>query len=173
MPQANDRNERTDRDTAGATPVDEGLEYAGFWIRVGAALIDTMLFTALVVPVLFAIYGRSYFETSRAGSVTGLADMLLSWLAPAIAVIAFWLYRQATPGKMALSIRVVDAGTGQTLSFGQSIGRYLGYFVSTIPFGLGLLWVGIDRRKQGWHDKLAGSVVVRNRRPQPVRFDAG
>jgi uncharacterized RDD family membrane protein YckC len=41
------------------------------------------------------------------------------------------------------------------------VGRYLGYFVSTIPFGLGLFWIGWDKRKQGWHDKLAGTVVIR------------
>ena len=42
--------------------------------------------------------------------------------------------------------------------------RYLGYYVSAIPFGLGLLWVAFDPRKQGWHDKMAGTVVVRRRR---------
>jgi uncharacterized RDD family membrane protein YckC len=78
-----------------------------------------------------------------------------------VAVVVFWLYRQATPGKMALSMRVVDAETGNTLTLGQSIGRYLGYFVSIIPFGLGLIWVAFDPRKQGWHDKLAGTVVIR------------
>ena len=65
---------------------------------------------------------------------------------------------------MAISARVVDAKTGGRLTVGQSIGRYLGYFVSTIPFGLGLLWVAFDPKKQGWHDKLAGTVVVRKPR---------
>jgi uncharacterized RDD family membrane protein YckC len=73
---------------------------------------------------------------------------------------------------MALSIRVLDAESGATLTTGQSVGRYLAYFVSVIPFGLGLFWVGFDKRKQGWHDKLAHSVVVRakNRGTDPVRF---
>ncbi len=47
------------------------------------------------------------------------------------------------------------------LSNGQAIGRYLAYYVSSIPLGLGLLWVAFDRRKQGWHDKLAGTFVIR------------
>jgi uncharacterized RDD family membrane protein YckC len=51
------------------------------------------------------------------------------------------------------------------------IGRYLGYYDSTIPFLLGLMWVGIDKRKQGWHDKLAGTVVIRDRNKEPVLFD--
>jgi uncharacterized RDD family membrane protein YckC len=80
---------------------------------------------------------------------------------------------QATPGKMAISARVVDASTGNTLSVGQSVGRYLAYFVSILPLGIGLLWVAFDSRKQGWHDKLAGTVVVRskNRGPRPVKFE--
>ena len=80
-----------------------------------------------------------------------------------MAVIAFWLYKQATPGKMVLSARVVDAKTGDALTLKQSIGRYLSYFVSIIPLGLGLLWVAFDPRKQGWHDKLAGTVVIRSK----------
>ena len=90
-----------------------------------------------------------------------------------VAGIWFWVKMQGTPGKLLLSVRVVDAKTGRNLSVGQSFARYLGYFVSAIPLGLGLLWVGFDSKKQGWHDKIAGTVVVRNRRHgvEPVRFD--
>ena len=149
------------------------VEYAGFWIRVGAALIDTLLIVAVTVPLLVSIYGWAYFgeETTL---FAGPADFLISWVLPAVAVIAFWLARQATPGKMVLSLRVVDAKTGGTLSVGQSIGRYFGYYVSTIPLLIGLIWVAFDSRKQGWHDKLAGTVVVRskNHGAAPVTFEA-
>jgi uncharacterized RDD family membrane protein YckC len=147
-------------------------EYAGFWVRVGAFVIDSVLLLCVLVPVMVAIYGWAYFDVSKAGSMAGLADFLLSWVAPALAVVAFWLYRQATPGKMALGMRVVDAKTGNTLTVAQSVVRYLGYYLSTIAFGLGLIWVGLDPKKQGWHDKLAGSVVVRKKgaRVQPVNF---
>ena len=89
-----------------------------------------------------------------------------------VAVIWFWTAKQATPGKMLLSLRVVDAKTGNSLSVGQSLVRYAGYFVSAIPFCLGLIWVGIDSKKQGWHDKIAGTVVVRSksRGTEAVRF---
>ena len=150
----------------------EDLEYAGFWVRVGASLIDTALVVFATVPLLMAFYGRSYFTQASPGIGAGIADFLISWILPAVVVIIFWLTRQATPGKMVFSARVVDARTGGTLTLGQSIGRYLGYFVSTIPFGLGLLWVAFDPRKQGWHDKLAGTVVVRSKRrgTEPVTF---
>ena len=148
------------------------VEYAGFWIRVGAALIDTLLLAAITLPLLVSIYGWAYFgeETTF---FAGPADFLISWILPAIAVIAFWLTRQATPGKMLLALRVVDATTGNTLSVGQSLGRYLGYYVSTIPLLIGLIWVAFDSKKQGWHDKLAGTVVVRarSRGSEPVKFE--
>jgi len=141
----------------------ESVQYVGFWARVGACLIDTVLAMLIIVPLSLAVYGTSYFSFSNTDLVSGPADVLISWVLPAVAVVLFWIYRQATPGKMAISARVVDAKTGGTLGVGQSIVRYLGYFVSTIPLGLGLLWVAFDPKKQGWHDKIAGTVVVRER----------
>ena len=146
------------------------VEYAGFWVRVGAAIIDSLLIVVISYPILISIYGWEYFGSKKI--VAGPADFLITWILPAVAVIWFWSQKQATPGKSALSLRVLDADTGKSLSVGQSIGRYLAYFVSIIPLGLGLIWVGFDGRKQGWHDKLARTVVVRarNRGPEPVRF---
>ncbi|MGE0031637.1 MAG: RDD family protein [Steroidobacteraceae bacterium] len=138
---------------------DVELEYVGFWLRVGAAIIDTILVFVIVAPVLTWIYGPGYWVSDRL--VHGPADVLFNWVLPAVAVILFWVYRQATPGKMAIGARIVDAKTGGKPTTGQLIGRYFGYFVSTIPLLLGIIWVGIDSRKQGWHDMLAGTVVVR------------
>lgn len=151
---------------------DNDLEYVGFWPRVGATLIDTIILLVVTTPFLVAIYGWSYYTGPDTPLIAGPADFLISWLLPAVAVILFWLYRQATPGKMAVSARVVDAETGGPLSVGQSIGRYLAYFVSVIPLFLGLVWVAFDPKKQGWHDKLAGTVVVRPKHggTEPVRF---
>ncbi|HGF7539172.1 TPA: RDD family protein, partial [Vibrio cholerae] len=84
----------------------------------------------------------------------------LSWVFPIIAIITFWIYRQATPGKIAICAKIVDAKTGAQPTLQQYIVRYLGYIVATIPLGLGILWVAWDPRKQGWHDKLAGTVVI-------------
>ena len=62
---------------------------------------------------------------------------------------------------MALSAKIVDAETGKEPSIAQYIGRYFAYIISAIPFCLGFIWVAFDSKKQGWHDKLAGTVVVR------------
>lgn len=159
--------------TATVADVKGELEYAGFWIRVGASLIDAVLIVAITYPVLYTIYGAGYFDDEAQGFLAGPADFLISWVLPAVASIVFWLKRQATPGKMALSLRVVDAKTGNTLSVGQSIGRYLAYFLSMLPLGLGFIWVAFDARKQGWHDKLSGAVVVRPSvsATRPVSFE--
>lgn len=146
-------------------------EYAGFWARVGAALIDTVLVSFLTIPLVRMIYGS---DDSMSGLMfRGTADFLISFFLPAVAVIAFWVARGATPGKMAIAAQVVDARTGNKPTTGQSIGRYLGYYVSTIPLGLGLIWVAFDPKKQGWHDKLAGTVVIRRKggTAEPVRFE--
>lgn len=147
------------------------LEYVGFWARVGASLIDTVLMGIIIWPLLTAFYGDGYW--AGAGLVKGPMDFLLSWVFPMVAVIVFWVAKQATPGKMAISAKIVDAKTGDAPSTGQFIGRYLAYFLSGLPLGLGVFWVAFDGRKQGWHDKLAGTVVVRqkNSKPRPVTFD--
>jgi uncharacterized RDD family membrane protein YckC len=148
---------------------EQNVEYAGFWVRVGATIIDTLLIMAVLVPLLVAIYGWAYFDATNTGFIAGPADFLLSYVAPAVAVIVFWVYKQATPGKMVVSIRIVDATTGSAPSTGQCVGRYFAYFVSIFPLGLGLIWVAFDKRKQGWHDKLAGTVVIRSK--NPVAFE--
>ncbi|GAB6069656.1 RDD family protein [Thiomicrorhabdus hydrogeniphila] len=145
------------------------LEYAGFWIRVSASLIDTVILLLITTPLLFMIYGDTYWDSQS--FILGSWDFVISYIFPAIAVIVFWAYKSATPGKMALKLTILDAKTGQKPSTQQFIIRYLGYFVSTIPLFLGLIWVGIDKRKQGWHDKMAGTVVVKDNTVEPVEFE--
>lgn len=146
-----------------SVPIDESqFEYVGFWLRVAASLVDTLLLCFLLYPLLTLIYGRGYWTDPRL--VHGPLDVLLQWVLPAVAVVAFWLARQATPGKMVIHARIVDADTGAALGGAQAIKRYLGYYVSLLGLGLGFFWVGWDRRKQGWHDKIARTVVIRPRR---------
>ena len=147
---------------------EKDLEYAGFWVRLVATGIDTVLVMMVTTPMLIYVYGLDYFDVERSRSVEGPAEILIGWVLPAIAVIAFWMQKQATPGKMALSLRILDADTGNKPSSAQFLIRYFGYLVSMLPFFLGLLWIAFDKRKQGWHDKMAGTVVVKSR--TPVRF---
>lgn len=147
------------------------LEYVGFWPRLGASLLDTILMCIVTLPLLTAVYGLAYWDNES--FLAGPADFLISYLLPAFVVIALWIKLGTTPGKMAIGAVIVDARTGARASSGQYVIRYLGYFVSMLPLFLGYLWVGFDGRKQGWHDKMAGTVVVRRKggSAEPVRFD--
>lgn len=144
-------------------------EYAGFWIRTGASVIDSVLILAIILPLISVIYGPDYWLNESL--IVGFWDVVLNYVLPAIAVIVFWSYKSATPGKMAMRLVIVDARTGEKPSTAQFVGRYLAYYVSILPLFLGLIWVGTDKRKQGWHDKLAGTVVLRNKKPEPVTFE--
>jgi uncharacterized RDD family membrane protein YckC len=144
------------------------LEYVGFWARAGAAFIDILWQLVLTAGLTLAVYGTT---TTGGVSYQGPTHLFINFLLPAAVVIAFWLYLGATPGKLALRARIVDARTGEPMGKGQAALRYLGYFVSLLPFGLGYLWVAFDRRKQGWHDKIAGTVVVRPSGTQAVVFE--
>ena len=154
-----------------ALPQKEELEYVGFWPRLGASLIDTALSIMIIYPILYALYGKEYFASEHL--IAGTGDFIMTHVFPAIAVIVFWVYKSATPGKMAIKAKIVDAKTGLPPSKGQLIGRYFAYYVSTIPLCLGFLWIAWDPRKQGWHDKLAGTVVVRpkSERTKKVVFE--
>lgn len=144
----------------------QNIVYAGFWRRVAAAIIDTALALLVMLPLLFTLFGSSYFENDQLG-LSGPLDILINYALPLSLTVFFWTVYKATPGKIMMGCHVVNAKNGQKLGIGRSIVRYIGYIVSTIPLCLGLFWVGIDKRKQGWHDKIAGTVVIRTNSALP------
>ena len=109
----------------------ENKQYAGFWIRVVASLIDTILVVVLTAIPITLIYGATYWEGEQ--YFYGIWDILINYLAPFILVIWFWVRFYATPGKMLLNLKVLDVETGEGLTVMQAIGRYFAYFVSIIP----------------------------------------
>lgn len=147
--------------------LDNKTEYAGFWVRVWASLIDTLLIVSIILPALIAIYGWQYLASSE--FISGVWDFILNWILPAIAVVVFWIYRSATPGKMIFKLKIVNAADGEKPSTKQFIGRYLAYYVSVLPLLAGIFWVAFDKKKQGWHDKLAKTVVVRPKRKKELK----
>jgi len=134
--------------------------YAGFWVRFGATVLDGLLLLIIVRPILIAIYGADYFDAPRWPPM-GIWDVLVAYVLPIAGALLFWLAYQATPGKMVWSMRIVDADTGARPRLRQYVVRCFGYLLSALPCFLGFLWIGIDRKKQGWHDKLANTLVVR------------
>lgn len=147
------------------------VRYAGFWIRFLTFLIDSVVAALVIFPFVTPFIGgidlASYdlgdpIEQNRLlRDYTARLGIEVAILAPLF--ILFWTYRAATPGKMLLGCLVVDAKTLGKAGLGQNIIRYLGYYVALVPLGLGFIWIAFDSRKQGWHDKLAGTVVIRGR----------
>lgn len=135
-------------------------EYVGFIKRTLAAVIDVLILLVVSVPLQLAIYGTQYFSYAQKGEFAGFWDFVIQFVLPAVAVILLWKYRGATPGKMAISAKIVDADSGRTPTSGKLVLRYFAYLVSMLPFFLGFFWIAFDRRKQGFHDKIANTVVV-------------
>ena len=136
----------------------EGVRYVGFWARVAAGVLDLILVMFVVTPVLVFLFGDGWTDGR------GVIGFVVNWVPLGGAIIAFWVMKGATPGKMAISAVVVDAQTHAPVDFWQALTRYVGYFVSTIPLLAGLAWVAFDARKQGWHDKMARTVVIYRKR---------
>ncbi|TMD08646.1 MAG: RDD family protein [Chloroflexi bacterium] len=138
-----------------------GLAYAGFGIRLVAYLIDAAILFAVIFALAAATGGLFKTDpdtglTTINGAAQGLALVIsIGYL------VGFWGARSQTPGMMALGLRIVRAQTGAPLDFGVAAIRYVGYIISSLPFGIGLIWAAFDPRKQGWHDKIAGTLVVR------------
>lgn len=166
----------------------EDLKYGRFNRRMMAATIDSfVLVVALPVidPIFRFFYGAPPVDlhelqqqarlqaTPEAAAQLYWGSLYSSgylhyWSASTAFQFAFlalfaalcWMRWSATPGKMIMRLKVVDAKTEGKISFLQCIVRALAYFVSGLCFGLGFFWIGIDKRRQGWHDKLADTLVV-------------
>jgi uncharacterized RDD family membrane protein YckC len=132
--------------------------YVGFWARALASLIDSLLMLLLFLPLLYAFYGAELI--ARGGRLEGGADLLFNYVLPLILVLLFWFYRSATPGKIVLKAKIVDEDSLGKPRPWQWFVRYLGYYISLLALGMGFLWVAWDVRKQGFHDKLARTVVI-------------
>jgi uncharacterized RDD family membrane protein YckC len=135
------------------------FKYVGFWARVFASIVDSLWMMLLLFPILFAVFGMDYLDDLE--KQNSALSWLLQFLLPAMVVLAFWVYRSATPGKMILKAVIVDAKTGGKPTKGNLVLRYVCYYISIIPFLLGLIWVAFDKKKQGFHDKIAGTVVIK------------
>lgn len=159
-------------------------KYAGFSIRLFASMIDMLLTFFLIAPFfpqggmppeLIDILhqqqsgGLSEAETNAmifefllagGGLARAISMRFTEMLVMGVIVVLFWIYRSATPGKMLFGLKIVDSVTGNPPGKIQCIIRYLGYIISGVPLGLGFLWISLNKRRRGWHDYLAHTVVI-------------
>jgi len=139
--------------------------YAGFISRMLAYSLDIIVITVIFVFLTWFLETLSNFfqfallenitSTFLQFLVTGAAVLLIA----SFYFIFFWTLLGQTPGKMLLGLRIVST-EGNNITFGQALRRYIGYYLSALALYIGFLWVLVDNRRQGWHDKLAGTIVV-------------
>jgi len=146
----------------------QGPFLAGFWIRAVAYIMDSVL-VGLATRLLQAAYFRGAQQDPFANSYSQLLEFDWTPLVPLLLFevlmnflyFTFFIGRYGqTPGKMVCGIRVVTVD-GREVSYGQAFIRTAGYYLNRLTLGLGFLWVAIDPRKQGFHDKIAGTLVLR------------
>jgi uncharacterized RDD family membrane protein YckC len=158
--------------------------YGGFWRRLFAFLIDEVIlyFVSLILFLIGLLtLGLKGGMTDRVLSSLGdpahgigvfaLLYIAVSLLAGMVYFTGFHGIAGRTPGKMLLGLRVIQA-SGDPITPGIAFLRWVGYLISGPFFGLGFLWVAFDGRKQGWHDKIAATLVIR-RRGAPDPTDMG
>jgi uncharacterized RDD family membrane protein YckC len=142
---------------AGSTAAAGGgtLEYAGFWARVAALLVDWAILTVFSIVIMVALSMGLGATGAVIGNVIVLLAQFLYW--PIMESSA----RQATFGKSLLGIEVTDADGGRT-TFVRSLLRNLAKIISALPLGIGYLLAGLTARKQALHDMMTGCLVVRS-----------
>lgn len=144
--------------------------YAGFWIRVVAAIIDGIIIGVIggVVQIIIGGFGAAISSTGTVENSGVLAGLFSLGFFLSLGVqIAYYVgmtgAKGATLGKMIFGLKVVDTN-GQKIDYGKAALReIIGKWVSGLVFGLGYLWVAFDPKKQGWHDKIAGTLVVKTK----------
>lgn len=161
--------------------------YAGFWRRVLAYLLDTILCWIVFIP-LSLIMGIGMFGTNPSSysgndpaaaahaAISALPGLMLFVL---VEMFAIWLYfalmesskNQGTLGKMALGLRVTDLD-GNRLTFGRATGRFFAKLLSSITLCIGFMMAGFTQKKQGLHDLVANTLVLRKQATVPPQVAA-
>lgn len=142
--------------------VGERSLYAGLPVRTAAMLIDVIPLLAVVAVLGTVGIGPGL---SGAGSPLRRTTELLVTLAVLLVVVALTdALVGGTPGRRLSGLRVVRASDGASMSTAVALRRVLGLVLALLPLGIGVLWAAVDSRGQGWHDKVAGTVVLRRRR---------
>ena len=161
----------------GAFAVVPRVEYAGFWLRFLALLIDNAVmglgFILILIPVIFLTGLRGFlgeFHPNEDMNDVGIFMLIgFFFLVATASLVVTWLYHalmessewQATVGKKVLGLVVTDMA-GRRVSFGRSTGRHFGKMLTNlVPAFIGYLMAGFTEKKQALHDMMAGCLVLR------------
>jgi len=139
------------------------MEYAGFWLRLGAKTIDGMIVG--VVSLVITLGGGMFLVgamSSNPHTAIGIQIAMNLFQTILAAAYATWFIGKygATPGKMACNLKVV-AGDGGKLSYGKACSRHFSEYLSAIILGIGYLMSAFDPEKRALHDRMCNTRVVR------------
>jgi uncharacterized RDD family membrane protein YckC len=139
------------------------MEYAGFWIRVGAWFIDyiIMAIASAIIYVPLAFMGFSSFDEPAAFAIFQLISTILNFIIPAVYESWFVGKYAATPGKMACKLKVVMS-EGDQVSFARAIGRHFAKYISGLILGIGYIMAGFDEQKRTLHDRICDTRVIKS-----------
>jgi uncharacterized RDD family membrane protein YckC len=148
------------------------IQYAGFWRRLAASVIDGLIVGAVPTVIYYSLMGAGVFSMPEIAEEEDIGPYI-SWMirysliSSGIMIVLQTLYfaimesssKQATVGKMVLGIIVTDV-EGKRISLGRAVGRNLGKIVSQIILYIGYLMIAFTQKKQGLHDMMANCLVV-------------
>ena len=144
--------------------------YAGFWIRGGALFIDGIILNIIQMPISFVIgliiggTGATMDKHSSAGMavfiVLQIINVAVSIVIPMLYYVFFLVKKGATPGKMALGLRIINADGSKEISYGKAFGRYFAKMLSSLIFCIGYMMAGWDEEKRALHDRICATRVI-------------
>jgi uncharacterized RDD family membrane protein YckC len=138
-----------------------GVQFAPHGERLIAYIIDAIVVT-VVTMVLLVLAALAWAVIGNGAGITVFFFGLLAVIVVSLAYFPwFWARGGQTPGMRPFDLRVVRDSDGGPLSGGQAIVRLIGLWVNAIVFYLGYIWIFIDARRRGWHDLIAGTVVIK------------
>ena len=139
------------------------MEYAGFWIRVGAWFIDyiIMAIASAIIYIPLTFLGIGSFDEPAAFAIIQLISTILNFIIPAAYESWFVGKYAATPGKMACKLKVVMSEGGR-VSFARAIGRHFAKYISGLILGIGYLMAGFDEQKRTLHDRICDTRVIKS-----------
>ena len=136
------------------------MHYAGFWRRFIPYLIDLMVGFAILYLSLL-LFSAIHNHIVRLGlELINILGYSLAIILSTTLMLFCWTHWGMTLGKLLFGIKIVDRN-GANLTLEKSVIRLVGYLLCSLPFSLGFLWVAFDKKKQGIHDKMAESFVVK------------
>jgi uncharacterized RDD family membrane protein YckC len=145
-----------------------GVRFAGHGARLIAYIIDAVII-GVVLTVLFIVITIVFVgaaasggdDAAAAAAIGGIGLMVLITILLSLAYFPyFWWRGGSTPGMRLFRLRVVRDADGGPISGGQAVLRLLGYWVNQVALYIGFAWILVDKRRRGWHDLIAGTVVI-------------